>query len=61
MRAVFPKVGDSIFFVFLDFTSTCGEQPFSRTKSKTSAYEPGGHFHGKVIGMLVLFFRVYNS
>ena len=28
MRAILPKVGDSIFFVFLDFTSTCGEQPF---------------------------------
>ena len=26
-------------FVFLDFTSTCGEQPFSPTKSKASAYE----------------------
>ena len=27
------------FFVFLDFTSTCGEQPSSHTKSKASAYQ----------------------
>ena len=26
-------------FVFLDFTSTCREQPFSHTKSKASANE----------------------
>ena len=26
-------------FVFLDFTSTCEEQPFSHTKSKASKYE----------------------
>ena len=39
MRAVFPEVGDPIFFVFLDFTSTCEEQPFSHTKSKASEYE----------------------
>ena len=26
-------------FVFLDFTSTCGEQPFSHTESKASKYE----------------------
>ena len=26
-------------FVFLDFTFTCGEQPFGHTKSKASAYE----------------------
>ena len=35
----FLQVGESIFFVFLDFTSTCGEQPFSQTKSKASEYE----------------------
>ena len=36
----FPEGGRfHFFFVFLDFTSTCGEQPFSHTKSKASAYE----------------------
>ena len=27
------------FFVFLDFTFTCWQQPFSHTKSKVSSYE----------------------
>ena len=36
----FPECGRFRFlFVFLDFTSTCGEQPFRHTKSKASAYE----------------------
>ena len=39
MRTVFPEVGDSISFVYLGFTSTCGEQPFGHTKSKASEYE----------------------
>ena len=28
-------------FVFLDFTSTCGEQLFSHTESKVAASTPG--------------------
>ena len=39
IRAVFSKVEDSIFFVFLDFISVWEEQPFSHTKSKASAFE----------------------
>ena len=40
MRTVFPEVGiPFFFFVFQDFTSTCGEQPFSPTKTKASEYE----------------------
>ena len=36
----FPAGGRFHFsFVFLDFTSTCGEQRFSHTKSEASAYE----------------------
>ena len=35
----FPEGGRFHFFVFLDFTSTCREQPFSHTKSKASEYE----------------------
>ena len=39
MRAVFPQVGDSIFFCLPRLTSICGEQPFGHTKSKASEYE----------------------
>ena len=54
----FPEGGRFTFsFVFLDFTCTCREQPFRHTKSKASAYEQL-NFHGKVIGMLVVFFRL---
>ena len=41
----FPRLMDDrrwkipFAFVFLDFTSTCGEQPFSHTKSKASECE----------------------
>ena len=62
MRAVFPNVGDSIFFCFLDFTSTNGDSLFVIQKAKhlhmntVVNIAPGGlHFHGKVRGMLVVF------
>ena len=34
----FPGLMNEVF-VFLDFSSTCGEQPFSHTKSEASEYE----------------------
>ena len=52
-------------FVFLDFTSTCGDSLFIIQKTKllhmntvvNIAPPPRGlYFHGKVIGMLVVFF-----
>ena len=35
----FPAGETPFSFVFLDFTFTCGDQPFSHTKSKVSSYE----------------------
>ena len=58
MRAVFPNVGDSIFFCLPGLYFCLRGQPFRHTKSKTSALPPppeGLYFHGKVIGMLVVF------
>ena len=49
-------------FVFLDFTSTCGDSLFVIQKAKllhmntVANIAPRGlYFHGKVIGMLVVF------
>ena len=50
-------------FVFLDFTSTCGDSLFVIQKAKllhmntvvNIAPRGGLYFHGKVIGMLVVF------
>ena len=60
MRAVFLNVGDSIFFCLPGLYFYLRGQPFRHTKSKASAYEycsrrGGLYFHGKVIGMLVVF------
>ena len=62
MRAVFLNVGYSIFFCLPGLYFYLWGHPFCHTKSKASAYEycskycPWGlYFHGKVIGMLVIF------
>ena len=39
MGAVSYRLKIPFSFALLDFTSTCGEQPFSHTKSKASEYE----------------------
>ena len=39
MRAVFPKVGDSIFFCLPRLYFYLREQPFSHTRSRASAYK----------------------
>ena len=62
MRAVFLNVRYSIFFCLPGLYFYLRGHPFRHTKSKASAYEycskycpPGLYFHGKVIGMLVIF------
>ena len=39
MNEVRFPAGGRFHFLVLDFTSTCGEQPFSHTKSEIFAYE----------------------
>ena len=62
MRAVFPNVGDSIFFCLPRLYFYLREQPVHHTKAKllhmntiVNIAPRGLYFHAKVIGMLVVF------
>ena len=62
MRAVFPNVGDSIFFCLPRLYFYFGDSLFVIQKAKllhmntvVNIAPRGLYFHGKVIGMLVVF------